>query len=120
MKCASNFSGLRLASRLASLPLLTAFITLLLVLRASRRFLGLSLRKHAQQDSKPPSRAQEVPFSAISTHPSVYAQDILDDFDPSEPGDPWSEYLDQPFVIDACRDHLSRCHDLDPAKHDHA
>jgi hypothetical protein len=96
---------------------LTALLTLLLALRAFKRLLALSLRKHTQQGSKRPSRAPQSPLSVIPAHPSAYA-DTEDDFDPSEPGDPWSEYLDEPYVIDACRTHLSRCHDLDPASHD--
>jgi len=43
--------------------------------------------------------------------------EYLDDRDPSEPGDPWSEYLDHPHVIEACIPHLQRCYDLDPTKH---
>jgi hypothetical protein len=116
---ASNFSVLRLASRWASLPVLTALLTLLLALKALKRFLALFLRKHTPQGSKRASSALQSPLSAVPVHPSAYAGDPLDDYDPSQPGDPWSEYLDQPFVIDACRTHLSRCHDLDPASHDH-
>jgi hypothetical protein len=111
---ASNSSALRLVSRWASLPVLTAFITLLLALKALKRFLALSLRKHTQQGSKRPSRAPQAPLTAIPVHPSAYAAD--DDFDPAS--DEWVTWLDQPFVQDACRDHLSRCHDLDSAQHD--
>jgi hypothetical protein len=115
MQCAFNFSVLRLASRLASLPVLTAFITLLLVLKASRRFLALSLRKHTQRGSKRGCDAPQRPLSAIPVHPSAYAG-TEDDFDPND--DDWTAWLDQPFVQDACRDHLIRCYDLDPAQHD--
>jgi hypothetical protein len=114
MQCASNFSVLRLVSRLASLPVLTAFITLLLALKALKRFLALSLRKHTQQGSKRASSALQGPLSAVPVHPSAYAAD--DDFDPAS--DEWVTWLDQPFVQDACRDHLIRCYDLDPANHD--
>jgi hypothetical protein len=97
---------------------LTALLTLLLALKALKRFLALFLRKHTQQGSKRGCEAPQSPLSVIPVHPSAYADDPLDDYDPSEPGDPWSEYLDQPFVVDACRTHLSRCHDLDPAQND--
>jgi hypothetical protein len=116
MQCAFNFSVLRLVSRLASLPVLTAFITLLLVLKASRRFLALSLRKHTQQGSKRPSSALQSPLSVVPVHLSAYAAADDDDFDPAN--DDWATWLDQPFVQDACRDHLIRCYDLDPAQHD--
>lgn len=45
--------------------------------------------------------------------------DPLDDFDPSQPGDPWSEYLDVPEVIHFSRQHLARCLLLDPSRHEH-
>ena len=111
---ASNSSVLRLASRLASLPVLTALLTLLFALKGCKRLLALSLRKHTQQGSKRPSRAPQSPLSVIPVHPSAYAAD--DDFDPAS--DEWVTWLDQPFVQDACRDHLIRCYDLDPAQHD--
>ena len=116
---ASNSSVLLLVSRWASLPVLTALLTLLLALKALKRFLALFLRRHTPQGSKRPSRAPQAPLTAIPVHPCAFADDPLDDYDPSQPGDPWSEYLDQPFVIDACRTHLANCHDLDPAQHDH-
>jgi hypothetical protein len=116
MQCVSNSSVLRLALRLASLPVLTALLTLLLALRGFKRYLALFLRKHTPQGSKRPSRAPQAPLTGIPVHPSAYAAD--DDFDPAS--DDWVAWLDQPFVQDACRDHLSRCHDLDPAQHDHS
>lgn len=66
-----------------------------------------------------PTRAPERVSEPIAAHPSVYADDCLDDYDPSEPGDPWSDYLDDPVVIEACIPHLHRCLRLDPAQHDH-
>lgn len=65
------------------------------------------------------TRAPERLSGPIAAHPSVYADDYLDDYDPSEPGDLWSDYLNQPEVIQACRPHLSRCFDLTSAQHDH-
>ena len=117
MKCVSKSLALRLASRWASLPLLTALLALLLALKALKRFLALFLRKHTPQGSRRASRAPQSPLSAIPVHPSSYA-DTEDDFDPTDSDDPWSRYLDEPYVVDACRTHLSRCHDLDPAQND--
>jgi hypothetical protein len=105
---------LRLASRWASLPVLTALLTLLLALRAFKRLLALSLRKHTQQGSRRGCDAPQRPLSAIPVHPSAYAG-TEDDFDPAN--DDWATWLDQPFVQDACRDHLIRCYDLDPSEH---
>lgn len=119
MQCAPKSSVLLWASRSASLPLLTALLTLLLALRAFKRFLVLFLRKHTPQGSKRPSSPRRGPLSAIPVHPSAYAG-TEDDFDPTDSDDPWSQYLDEPYVIDACRTHLANCHDLDPAHHDHA
>jgi hypothetical protein len=113
---ASNFSVLRLASRLASLPVLTALLTLLLALRAFRRLLTLRLRKHTPQGSKRGCDAPQSPLSAIPVHPSAYAAADDDDFDPTN--DDWATWLDQSFVQDVCRDHLIRCYDLDPAQND--
>jgi hypothetical protein len=94
---------------------LTALLTLLLALKALKRFLALFLRKHTPQGSKRPSSASWMPFSAVPVHPSAYAG-TQDDFDPDD--DDWTAWLDQPFVQDACRDHLIRCYDLDPAQND--
>ena len=44
----------------------------------------------------------------------------LGDWDPSEPGDPWSDYLDLEEVIYFSRQHLARCFLLDPARHEHS
>ena len=115
MQCVRSFTSSvsRLVSPLGSLPVLTVFVSPLL--RAFRRFLALSLRKHTQQDLKPPSSPLQSPLSAIPVHPSAYADDS--DFDPSN--DEWASWLDQPFVQDACRTHLDNCLALDPAPHDH-
>jgi len=51
-----------------------------------------------------------------STGPS---DDVADDWDPSEPGDPWSAYLADDHIIEACRHHLARCFQRDPGRHDH-
>ena len=47
------------------------------------------------------------------------SDDVADDWDPSEPGDPWSAYLADEHIIEACRHHLNRCYKRDPSKHDH-
>ena len=36
----------------------------------------------------------------------------LDDFDPSEPGDPWNEYLKQPHAIENGRLFLEYCFNI--------
>jgi len=117
MRCVSNSWVLRSASQ--SLPplLLTAFIALLLALRAFRRLLPLSLRKHAQRASKPAPSASYVPLGAIPVHPSAHQQQPPDDWDPDH--DDWTLWLDEPYVIDACRPHLLRCYLRDSARHDH-
>ena len=82
------------------------------LLRRLKRPLRLSMPKRM------PTALTRAP-EALSVHPSAYDQDPLDDYDPSEPGDPWSDYLNQPEVIHACRHHLRRCLSLNPARHDH-
>ena len=81
---------------------------------------ALSLRKHTPAAS---TRAPE-PLSAPSDiHPSAYAleplDDVLDDFDPTQPGDIWTDFLNNPDVIAQGRIHLARCFHLDPARYDH-
>jgi hypothetical protein len=103
---------------LASLPVLTAFITLLLALKALKRFLALSLRKHTQQGSKPPSSdpsAVMTPEEAQSPAPEPYAEVWVDEFDPAT--DEWCGWLDLPEVIESCIPHLERCLQRDHTSH---
>ena len=62
------------------------------------------------------------PIDGAGTFPASPAasDEPLDDWNPSEPGDPWSEYLDVPEVIHFSRQHLARCLLLDPSRHDHS
>ena len=117
MQCASPSSASLWVSQSVFLPLLRASINTLCALRALKDYLVLFLRKHTPRASKRASSASWIPLSAIPARPSAYAG-TQDDFDPTE--DDWVTWLDQAFVIDACRTHLSACYDLDPANHDHA
>jgi len=51
--------------------------------------------------------------------PSQAPDGPLDDFDPTQPGDIWSDYLDIPEVIENGRFHLEHCLTLDPSRYDH-
>lgn len=116
MSCAhsaSKHSVLHLALLLASAP----FIWALQALNALNR-----LRKclTPTQMASQPARN----YLPLSPYPMTNQGPFLpllgpsgDDFDPEH--DPWSRSLDDKRVIEACRQHLSRCLPLDPSRYDH-
>jgi len=72
--------------------------------------LALSKRKRTRYS---PLQPPPTPMA-----PSQDPDDTLDDFDPTHPGDIWSDYLDIPEVIENGRFHLARCFALDPSRYD--
>jgi hypothetical protein len=102
------------------LPFTLAALAPLIALRLSLALYGLALRRRTPQASTRAPERLYVPIGHIPAHPSAHAVEILDDHDPSEPGDPWAEYLADPAVIAHGRQHLERCLKLDPSRHDHS
>ena len=100
---------------------ITSLIALLVLSRLLSRFTTRSTPQTKSLTHNLPIATQTVCSQAPSSlsrslHPF---DEPLDDWDPSDPGDPWSIYLAQPEVIHFCRLHLDFCLLLDPSRHDH-
>lgn len=99
----------RLGSFLALLLLLPPFALVRLLINALRGpqkpRQGRSTPCPTQTDWEPEYDDSLPPFRAFQ------------DFDPAQ--DAWVSWLDDPFVMEHNRHHLSRCLKRNPARHDH-
>ena len=110
---------------IASLMALAMFLYFLDLLLSPLRALSRCLKITANQRTDPLTTSATTATAIHPAHqPTASASDLdalyqhtPDDFDPLS--DEWSDWLDEPHVVEACRPHLSRCFDLTSASHDH-
>jgi hypothetical protein len=114
----SASSASRSAWRWASLPLTLAALPLLIALRLSLVLYGLALRRRTPAASTPapePLPAVMTPEDTQEALPGPHDADLTSEC----VTDLWLDYLDDDLVQTNCVHHLSRCYQLDPAKHEH-
>ena len=117
----SAYSSAWLASVMALAMLLYFLHLLLSPLRALRRLLKTTANQRTTPLMTSATTAMEIhpvqhQTDSASDLDSLY-QYTPEDFDPADCE--WSDWLDDPDVVEACVAHLSRCLELDPTSHDH-